>query len=70
MVRDETHITIGIEIYGGKPILYSLGNLIFQNDTVDVFPAEAYERFGLGDEATPVISSICVPIVATRVFRL
>jgi poly-gamma-glutamate synthesis protein (capsule biosynthesis protein) len=47
------HMTMGIEIYGGKPILYSLGNLMFQNDTVEVFPAEAYERFGLGGEATP-----------------
>jgi len=47
------HMTMGIEIYNGKPILYSLGNLIFQNDTVEVFPAEAYERFGLGGEATP-----------------
>lgn len=47
------HMTMGIEIYDGKPIFYSLGNLIFQNDTVDVFPAEAYERFRLGSEATP-----------------
>jgi len=47
------HLTLGIEIYDGKPILYSLGNLILQNDTVTVLPAEAYERFGLGAEATP-----------------
>src|SRR5262249_10573993 len=25
----------------------------FQNDTVEVFPAEAYQRFGLPHEATP-----------------
>src|SRR5215471_6507081 len=37
----------------GGPILYSLGNFIFQNDTVEVFPAEAYQRFGLPHEATP-----------------
>jgi poly-gamma-glutamate capsule biosynthesis protein CapA/YwtB (metallophosphatase superfamily) len=47
------HLTLGIEIYRGKPILYSLGNFIFQNDNVPVFPAEAYQRFGLDEKATP-----------------
>jgi poly-gamma-glutamate synthesis protein (capsule biosynthesis protein) len=43
----------GLEIYRGRAIFYSLGNFIFQNDTVEVFPAEAYQRFGLPHEATP-----------------
>ena len=47
------HLTLGVEIYQGKPILYSLGNFIFQNDNVPAFPAEAYQRFGLGEQATP-----------------
>ena len=47
------HLTLGIEIYRQRPIFYSLGNFIFQNDTVEVFPAESYGRFGLGHEATP-----------------
>jgi len=47
------HLTLGIEIYRGRPICYSLGNFIFQNDNVPVFPAEAYGRFGLGASATP-----------------
>jgi poly-gamma-glutamate synthesis protein (capsule biosynthesis protein) len=47
------HLTLGVEIYRGRPVLYSLGNFIFQNDTVEVFPAEAYQRFGLPHEATP-----------------
>jgi poly-gamma-glutamate capsule biosynthesis protein CapA/YwtB (metallophosphatase superfamily) len=47
------HLTLGVEIYKGRPILYSLGNFVFQNDTVDVFPAESYARFGLGHDATP-----------------
>ncbi len=47
------HLTLGVEIYKGKPILYSLGNFIFQNDNVPVFPAESYARFGLDDKATP-----------------
>ena len=47
------HLTLGVEIYKDRPILYSLGNFIFQNDNVPVFPAEAYGRFGLDDKATP-----------------
>ncbi len=47
------HLTLGVEIYRDRPILYSLGNFIFQNDNVPVFPAEAYARFGLDDQATP-----------------
>lgn len=48
-----SHTPLGIEIYKGKPILYSVGNFIFQNEGVRSFPAEAYTRFGLGHEATP-----------------
>jgi poly-gamma-glutamate capsule biosynthesis protein CapA/YwtB (metallophosphatase superfamily) len=47
------HVTAGIEIYQGKPIFYSLGNHILQNDTIEIVPAEAYGRFGLGMDATP-----------------
>jgi poly-gamma-glutamate capsule biosynthesis protein CapA/YwtB (metallophosphatase superfamily) len=47
------HLTLGVEIYKGKPILHSLGNFIFQNDNVPVFPGEAYARFGLGAAAMP-----------------
>jgi poly-gamma-glutamate capsule biosynthesis protein CapA/YwtB (metallophosphatase superfamily) len=47
------HLTLGVEIYKDRPILYSLGNFIFQNDNVPVFPAESYSRFGLDDKATP-----------------
>jgi poly-gamma-glutamate capsule biosynthesis protein CapA/YwtB (metallophosphatase superfamily) len=47
------HLTLGVEIYKDRPILYSLGNFIFQNDNVPVFPAEAYQRFGLDEQATP-----------------
>jgi poly-gamma-glutamate capsule biosynthesis protein CapA/YwtB (metallophosphatase superfamily) len=48
-----SHTPLGIEIYKGKPILYSVGNFIFQNESVRSFPAEAYARFGLGHDATP-----------------
>ena len=47
------HFPLGIEIYKGRPIFYSVGNLIFQNETVGFFPADAYERFDLNLKATP-----------------
>ncbi len=45
------HQLRGIEIYNGKPIFYSLGNFIFQNETIDPMPSDNYERYGLGDTA-------------------
>jgi poly-gamma-glutamate synthesis protein (capsule biosynthesis protein) len=47
------HILRGIEIYKGKPIFYSLGELVLQNETVRWLPIEAYRRKGLGPESTP-----------------
>lgn len=48
-----SHFPMGIEIYKGKPMFYSVGNFIFQNETVGFFPADAYERFDLDLTATP-----------------
>jgi len=45
------HVLRGIEMYNGKPIMYSLGDFIFQNDTVFRLPSENYEPLGLGPEA-------------------
>ena len=47
------HRDRGIEIYNGKPILYSLGNFIQQNDTVRWTPHDGFARFGLGSDNTP-----------------
>ncbi|MBI4310819.1 MAG: CapA family protein [Chloroflexi bacterium] len=47
------HFLKGIEIYKGKPIFYSLGHLIIQNETVPWVPSEGYNNFGLGYEHTP-----------------
>ncbi len=47
------HVLRGIEIYKGKPILYSLGNFIFQNDLIKKHPQEIYEKTGLTAENTP-----------------
>lgn len=47
------HVTLGADMHRGRPIFYSLGNFVFQNDSVTQFPSEAYRRFGLGHEAKP-----------------
>jgi poly-gamma-glutamate synthesis protein (capsule biosynthesis protein) len=46
------HILRGIEIYKGKPIFYSLGNFIFENETMLYQPAESYDSLGLPSSAT------------------
>ncbi len=41
------HQLRGVEIYKGKPIFYSLGNFIFQYQTLDRLSADDYEKDGL-----------------------
>ena len=45
------HVLRGIEIYKGKPIFYSLGNFVFQTETVRLQPADAYIKVGLPTES-------------------
>jgi poly-gamma-glutamate capsule biosynthesis protein CapA/YwtB (metallophosphatase superfamily) len=45
------HVLRGIEIYQGNPILYSLGDFIFQNETLLRLPSENYESYRLGVNA-------------------
>jgi poly-gamma-glutamate synthesis protein (capsule biosynthesis protein) len=45
------HVVRGVEIYQGKPILYSLGDFIFQNETLLRMPGDAYDQYGLGPDA-------------------
>lgn len=47
------HFLRGIEIYRNRPIFYSLGNFIFQNESVLRLPHEAYRRFNLTFDHTP-----------------
>lgn len=47
------HVLLGVELYRGRPIFYSLGNFIFQNETLRRVPAHHFERFGLDPCATP-----------------
>ncbi len=53
MVAHGPHVLRGIEIYKGKPIFYSMGNFIFENDLVELQPADNYDKVGLGDNALP-----------------
>jgi poly-gamma-glutamate synthesis protein (capsule biosynthesis protein) len=47
------HLLRGMELYRGKPIFYSLGNFIAQNELVELLPADAYERFRADPAMTP-----------------
>lgn len=44
------HYLRGIEIYRGKPILYSLGDFLFQNETLLRLPYDNYEPYGIADD--------------------
>ncbi len=47
------HLLRGLEFHRGRPIFYSLGNFIGQNDLVYKLPADAYERFRVDPGKTP-----------------
>jgi poly-gamma-glutamate synthesis protein (capsule biosynthesis protein) len=45
------HVTWGIELYKGRPICYSLGDFVFQYETVRGYAADTYEAFTLDPQA-------------------
>lgn len=47
------HLLRGLELYKGRPIFYSLGNFIGQNELVPKMPSDAYERFRADPDLTP-----------------
>jgi poly-gamma-glutamate capsule biosynthesis protein CapA/YwtB (metallophosphatase superfamily) len=47
------HLLRGLELYKRKPIFYSLGNFIGQNELVAKIPADGYERFRAEPDLTP-----------------
>lgn len=47
------HLLRGLEMYRGRPIFYSLGNFIGQNELVPRIPADGYERFRADPSLTP-----------------
>jgi len=52
------HLLRGMELYRGKPIFYSLGNLIGQNELIYKLPADSYKRFGIDDWNTLTPSEV------------
>jgi len=46
------HIWRGVEVYKKRPIFYSLGDFIFQNDSVERQPTEFYDLYDLGVDNT------------------
>ena len=47
------HVLRGVEIYKGKPLLYSLSNFVFQNETLLRMPEDSYAQYALGTDAQP-----------------
>ena len=47
------HVLRGIEIYKARPIFYSLGDFVFQNETLLRYPTDNYEEQKLGIDAQP-----------------
>jgi poly-gamma-glutamate synthesis protein (capsule biosynthesis protein) len=45
------HVLRGIEIYEGKPIMYSLGDFMFQNESLLRLPSDNYARYDLDGNA-------------------
>ena len=50
-VGHRPHVLRGIELYGGRPILYSLGDFMFQNETLQRLPSGNYDSYSLDDDA-------------------
>ena len=50
VVGQGSHFTRGIEIYKGKPIFYSLGNFLSENEVLSLLPEQMFHFYGLGNE--------------------
>ena len=42
-----THQLKGVEFHAGKPIFYSLGDFVFQNNVVPIVPPDFCEQYGV-----------------------
>jgi poly-gamma-glutamate synthesis protein (capsule biosynthesis protein) len=47
------HEVRGLEIYRGRPVLYGLGDFVYEPDFVARYPQEMYDRLGLTDADGP-----------------
>lgn len=45
------HHVRGVELYRGRPIFYSMGDFVFEVESITRLPAEAYEQVGLAADA-------------------
>jgi poly-gamma-glutamate capsule biosynthesis protein CapA/YwtB (metallophosphatase superfamily) len=52
VVGHGAHFTRGIEIYKGKPVFYSLGNFVSENEVLSLLPEQMMHFYGLGNENT------------------
>lgn len=48
-----THQLKGIELYRGRPIFYSLGNFIYQNEAVAILPPDFMDKYHLPYDTDP-----------------
>jgi poly-gamma-glutamate synthesis protein (capsule biosynthesis protein) len=47
------HLLRGMEMHQGRPIFYSLGNFVGQNELTHKLPADSYDLFRVSQDATP-----------------
>lgn len=47
------HMLRGIEVYNGKPIFYSIGNFVGQNELTHQLPSDYYETVRMDPNVTP-----------------
>jgi hypothetical protein len=63
------HQVRGIELYGGKPILYSLGDFVYETECIERLPADIYEQRGLPADASLQDLRARRPDVITRLLE-
>ena len=52
-----THQVKAVEIYGGKPIFYSIANFFYRPTDLDYYPWEWYEKYKLDKKLTSLYFS-------------
>lgn len=46
------HLLRPVEIYGGRPIFYSLGDFVMENESIPFGPEDFFVKYGLSSDAT------------------
>jgi len=63
------HEVRGIELYRDRPIFYGLGDFVFEPEHMEPQPWEAYEAYGLADDATSAELESAITAGGTRGLR-